>query len=137
MWWFRKKIAATKRHLAQQPGRQLRRPDIYIQHTKRRAVRERGNRVAISEDLREIEVLEGQDAEASEIGIQMRVAKRDGTLEPVDLNKIVRAVARCAAGLENVDAMRVATRTISGLVDGATTEELDNLSIRTAAAFIA
>ena len=33
--------------------------------------------------------------------------------------------------------MRVATRTISGLVDGATTEELDNLSIRTAAAFIA
>ncbi|MSX00455.1 MAG: ribonucleoside-diphosphate reductase subunit alpha [Actinobacteria bacterium] len=67
----------------------------------------------------------------------MRVAKRDGSLEPVDLNKIVRAVARCAAGLENVDAMRVATRTISGLVDGATTEELDNLSIRTAAAFIA
>ena len=33
--------------------------------------------------------------------------------------------------------MRVATRTISGLVEGATTEELDNLSIRTAAAFIA
>ena len=93
--------------------------------------------MAISEDLREIEVLGGQDVEASGIGIQMRVAKRDGTLEPVDLNKIVRAVARCAAGLENVDAMRVATRTISGLVDGATTEELDNLSIRTAAAFIA
>ena len=93
--------------------------------------------MAISEDLREIEVLEGDDVEASAIGIQMRVAKRDGSLEPVDLNKIVRAVARCAAGLENVDAMRVATRTISGLVDGATTEELDNLSIRTAAAFIA
>ncbi|MFM7064208.1 MAG: ribonucleoside-diphosphate reductase subunit alpha, partial [Actinomycetes bacterium] len=67
----------------------------------------------------------------------MRVRKRDGSLEPVDLNKIVKAVARCAAGLENVDAMRVATRTISGLVDGATTEELDNLSIRTAAAHIA
>ena len=98
MWWFRKKTAATKRHVAQRPGRQLRRPDIYIQHTKRREVRERGNRVAISEDLREIEVLGGQDVEASGIGIQMRVAKRDGTLEPVDLNKIVRAVARCAAG---------------------------------------
>ncbi|MFM7068879.1 MAG: ribonucleoside-diphosphate reductase subunit alpha, partial [Actinomycetes bacterium] len=67
----------------------------------------------------------------------MRVRKRDGSLEPVDLNKIVKAVARCAAGLENVDPMRVATRTISGLVDGATTEELDNLSIRTAAAHIA
>ncbi len=59
----------------------------------------------------------------------MRVTKRDGSSEPVDLNKIVRAVARCAAGLEHVDAMRVATRTISGLVDGATTEDLDNLSI--------
>ncbi len=32
--------------------------------------------------------------------------------------------------------MRVATRTISGLVDGATTEELDELSIRTAAGLI-
>jgi hypothetical protein len=32
--------------------------------------------------------------------------------------------------------MRVATRTISGLHDGASTEELDELSIRTAAALI-
>jgi ribonucleoside-diphosphate reductase alpha chain len=70
-------------------------------------------------------------------GSPMQVRKRDGSLEPVDLNKIVRAVARCAVGLENVDPMRVATRTISGLVDGATTEELDELSIRTAAALIA
>ncbi|MFZ4434190.1 MAG: ribonucleotide reductase N-terminal alpha domain-containing protein, partial [Microthrixaceae bacterium] len=67
----------------------------------------------------------------------MRVRKRDGSFEPVDVNKIVKAVARCAFGLDNVDPMRVATRTISALVDGATTEELDNLSIRTAAAFIA
>ena len=74
---------------------------------------------------------------ADDGSIQMRVRKRDGSLEAVDLNKIVKAVARCAAGLENVDAMRVATRTISGLVDGATTEDLDNLSIRTAAAHIA
>ncbi|MCP4436759.1 MAG: ribonucleoside-diphosphate reductase subunit alpha [Actinomycetia bacterium] len=66
----------------------------------------------------------------------MRVRKRDGSQEPVDVNKIVKAVARCAAGLDNVDPMRVATRTISGLVDGATTEELDELSIRTAAGLI-
>ncbi|MFV0317535.1 MAG: ribonucleoside-diphosphate reductase subunit alpha [Microthrixaceae bacterium] len=66
----------------------------------------------------------------------MRVTKRDGTSEAVDVNKIVKAVARCANGLENVDPMRVATRTISGLVDGATTEELDELSIRTAAGLI-
>ncbi|MEE2768364.1 MAG: ribonucleoside-diphosphate reductase subunit alpha [Actinomycetota bacterium] len=66
----------------------------------------------------------------------MRVRKRNGDLESVDLNKIVRAVERCAEGLAGVDPMRVATRTISGLCDGATTEELDELSIRTAAAFI-
>jgi ribonucleoside-diphosphate reductase alpha chain len=66
----------------------------------------------------------------------MRVKKRNGDLEPVDLNKIVRAVARCATGLDGVDTMRVATRTISGLHDGATTEDLDELSIRTAASLI-
>ena len=67
----------------------------------------------------------------------MRVRKRDGSLEPVDVNKIVRAVSRCCAGLEGVDPMRVATRTISGLCDGASTEELDTLSIRTATALVA
>ena len=63
----------------------------------------------------------------------MRVRKRDGSLEPVDVNKIVRAVARCCEGLDGVDPMRVAPRTICGLCDGATTVELDALSIRTAA----
>jgi len=67
----------------------------------------------------------------------MRVTKRDGSRESVDLNKIVRAVDRCCAGLGDVDAMRVATKTISGLYDGATTRELDQLSIQTAAALIA
>ncbi|MEO8692848.1 MAG: ribonucleoside-diphosphate reductase subunit alpha [Acidimicrobiales bacterium] len=66
----------------------------------------------------------------------MRVRKRNGDLEPVDVNKIVRAVHRCAVNLSGVDVMRVATRTISGLCDGATTEELDELSIRTAASLI-
>ncbi len=67
----------------------------------------------------------------------MRVTKRDGRQEPVDLGKIVRAIARCADGLHAVDPMRVATRTISGLYDGASTRELDALSIRTAAALTA
>ncbi|MCP4791980.1 MAG: ribonucleoside-diphosphate reductase subunit alpha [Actinomycetia bacterium] len=62
----------------------------------------------------------------------MMVRKRNGDLEPVDLNKIVRAIHRCAEGLSGVDPMKIATRTISGLCDGATTEELDALSIRTA-----
>ena len=65
--------------------------------------------------------------------VRMRVRKRNGDSEPVDVNKIVRAVERCAAGLGDVDPMRVATRTISGLYDGATTAELDRLAIQTAA----
>lgn len=68
---------------------------------------------------------------------QMQVRKRNGDLEPVDVNKIVRAVQRCCHGLQHVDVMRVATRTIGGLFDGATTRELDALSIQTAAALIA
>jgi ribonucleoside-diphosphate reductase alpha chain len=67
----------------------------------------------------------------------MRVKKRDGRLEPVDVQKIVRAVERCCPELERVDAMRIATRTISGLYDGATTSELDRLSIQTASSLIA
>jgi hypothetical protein len=60
----------------------------------------------------------------------MRVRKRNGPIEPVDVNKIVRAASRCCLGVSQVDALRVATRTISGLYDGATTRELDQLSIR-------
>ncbi|MBL4633906.1 MAG: ribonucleoside-diphosphate reductase subunit alpha [Kofleriaceae bacterium] len=66
----------------------------------------------------------------------MRVTKRNGEQEFVDLNKIVRAVSRSCKGLSEVDPMRVATKTISGLYDGATTMELDQLSIQTAAGLI-
>ena len=67
----------------------------------------------------------------------MQVRKRNGDTEPVDVNQIVRAVDRVAGDLDDVDPMRVATRTISGLYDGATTAELDRLSIQTAAEMIA
>lgn len=66
----------------------------------------------------------------------MRVKKRDGTLEPVDVTKIVERVNRCCQGLAHVDPLRVATKAISGLYDGATTKELDNLSIQTASLLI-
>ena len=66
----------------------------------------------------------------------MQVRKRNGDTEPVDVNKIVRAVERCADDLDDVDPLRVATKTISGLYDGATTAELDRLSIQTAAEMI-
>jgi ribonucleoside-diphosphate reductase alpha chain len=64
------------------------------------------------------------------------VTKRNGEREPIDVNKIVQAVLRCCVGLSNVDPMRVALKTIAGLYDGATTMELDELSIRTAASFM-
>lgn len=67
---------------------------------------------------------------------QMQVRKRNGDLESVDVNKIVRAVERCAVDLDEVDPLRVATKTISGLFDGATTVELDRLSIQTAAELV-
>jgi ribonucleoside-diphosphate reductase alpha chain len=67
----------------------------------------------------------------------MHVRKRNGSLEPVDVNKIVRAVQRSSYGLTHVDAIRVASKTIGGLYDGATTRELDTISIDTAASLIA
>ena len=66
----------------------------------------------------------------------MQVLKRNGSLEPVDINKIVRAITRCCVNLPSVDSLRIATKTISGLYDGATTKELDKLSIQTAASLI-
>ena len=66
----------------------------------------------------------------------MRVKKRNGSTEPVDVTKIVRAVDRCCIGLSGIDPLRISTKTIRGLYDGATTRELDRLSIQTAAALI-
>lgn len=66
----------------------------------------------------------------------MRVRKRDGQLEPVDVTKIVERVTNCCQGLQTVDPLRVATKAISGLYDGATTKELDNLCIQTASLLI-
>lgn len=70
------------------------------------------------------------------VRVTMKVTKRNGSVEPVDVNKIVRAVEHSAGDLPDVDPLRVATKTISGLYDGATTEELDKLSIRTASELI-
>ena len=67
----------------------------------------------------------------------MHVRKRNGSLEPADVNKIVRAVERCCKGLRSVDATRIASKTIGGLYNGATTKGLDLLSIQTAASLIA
>src|SRR4051812_13571537 len=72
-----------------------------------------------------------------EASTRMHVSKRNGSTELVDVAKIVRAVSRCCEGLPEVDANRVAIKTISGLYDGASTKELDQLSIQTSATLIA
>lgn len=66
----------------------------------------------------------------------MRVKKRNGKLEAVNVNKIVNVTLACSTGLSEVDPMRVATKVISGLYDGASTQELDQLCIQTAALLI-
>ena len=66
----------------------------------------------------------------------MRVKKRDQSFEPVNVNKIINVVLACSSGLKEVDPMRVATKVISGLYDGASTKELDRLCIRTASLLI-
>ncbi|MER7282369.1 ribonucleoside-diphosphate reductase subunit alpha [Dactylosporangium sp. NPDC000244] len=78
----------------------------------------------------------GQAAAPEQRRHAMQVRKRNGDLEPVDVNKIVKAVERWVADLDEIDPLRVATKTISGLYDGATTAELDRLSIQTAAELI-
>lgn len=71
-----------------------------------------------------------------QIASKMQVKKRNGRLEDVDLNKIVRAIRMCAKNLSHVDPMKVATKTVSGIYHGATTKELDEISIRTAAQLV-
>jgi len=78
----------------------------------------------------------GQGYQTDNIPHVMRVKKRDGTLEAVDVTKIVERVTRCCQGFAQVDPLRVATKAISGLYDGATTKELDNLCIQTASLLI-
>jgi ribonucleoside-diphosphate reductase alpha chain len=62
----------------------------------------------------------------------MQVMKRDGSHEEVKIEKILHAVNRACRGFEHVEALEVAKRTINGLHEGSTTEELDQLSIANA-----
>jgi ribonucleoside-diphosphate reductase alpha chain len=67
----------------------------------------------------------------------MEVVKRDGSKEEVKIEKILHAVNRACRGLEHVEPIEVAKRTISGLHQGSTTEELDELSISNAVMLMA
>lgn len=67
----------------------------------------------------------------------MKVRKRSGASEEVNLDKITRALSFVCEGLEDVDPFKIATKTVGGLYDGVPTTELDLLSIQTSVGFIA
>jgi ribonucleoside-diphosphate reductase alpha chain len=67
----------------------------------------------------------------------MQVRKRNGSFEPVNLEKIVNSIRRVCEDLgSDVDVYKVATKTVGGLVDGVSTREIDLLSIRNAVGLI-
>lgn len=65
----------------------------------------------------------------------MEVIKRDGSKEPVKLDKITARIKKQTWDLnvDYVDYMEVVKKTISGLHDGISTTELDNLAAETSA----
>ena len=68
----------------------------------------------------------------------MLVTKRDGSKEPVRFEKVSNRIKKMTYGLnpDYVDAMEIAQKVISGIYDGISTQELDNLSAETAASLI-
>lgn len=95
-----------------------------------------GRKIRRSHDEIQPEVYVSIKSNSQPVPSQMNVRKRNGTLEPINLEKILRAVSRCAEGIADVDPSRVAVKTIGGLYDGASTLELDKLSIQTASSLI-
>jgi ribonucleotide reductase alpha subunit len=71
---------------------------------------------------------------------RMFVVKRNGSEEPVHLDKITKRLEQLCEGpgsvLDRVDPVVVSTKVITGLYTGVTTVELDNLAVETAAALI-
>ena len=65
----------------------------------------------------------------------MFVYKRDGRQEPVQFDKITARISRLCYGLDprHIDAVKITQRIISGVYEGVTTVELDNLAAETCA----
>ena len=62
----------------------------------------------------------------------MMVTKRDGTIEPVSLDKITNRVSVLSTGL-SIDPITVAQKAIPGLFNKITSTEIDNYLAETAA----
>lgn len=67
----------------------------------------------------------------------MQIIKRDGSQEVAKIEKILDAVSRACKGVEGIEPLEIAKRTISGIHQGSTTEELDELSISNAVTLMA
>ena len=67
---------------------------------------------------------------------QIRVVKRDGRTEPLNLNKIMSRIEKQTYNLDRtwIVAFEVAQTVIAGVFDGVTTRQLDQLAAETAAA---
>lgn len=65
----------------------------------------------------------------------MQVRKRNGNLEEVSFDKILKRIEHMMNGLNRtfVDPVEVSKKVIEGLMDGVTTKQLDNLAAETAA----
>lgn len=67
----------------------------------------------------------------------MDILKRNGTREPLKLEKIASRIKKLTYGLnERVDPDVVSTKVVSGLYDGVSSTELDQLSAETAASMV-
>jgi ribonucleoside-diphosphate reductase alpha chain len=69
----------------------------------------------------------------------MKVRKRSGKLEDVDLNKITQRLKTLIEDIEPklpIDPIVIAAKVVSGIYDGVTTRELDNLAAEIAATMI-
>lgn len=67
---------------------------------------------------------------------KIKIKKRDGREEEVDLDKINKRIKVQARGLKNVDPMLIVPKVIAGIHDSVTTKELDDLAIKTSANLI-
>lgn len=67
----------------------------------------------------------------------MQIKKRDGSLEPVDFNKILKAITRFSETIPDIDPVKIAQKIVNGVYDGISTHQIDHLAVQTAASLIA
>lgn len=66
----------------------------------------------------------------------MQIIKRNGIIESVNFNKILLRLQKLSTDLNRIDVSIVATKVISDIYDGISTEQLDNHAVETANSMI-